>query len=90
MICNPECLLPRRQNPVVETNGVGVLLVSEGTLQVCQKLTEHSLLMHQCTTKVLCNLAGLILRTGFHPSSFHFKPIRLAFSAKQVFFYVSF
>lgn len=26
---------------------------------------EHSLLMHQCTTEVLCNLAGLIFGLAF-------------------------
>lgn len=36
---------------------------------------EHSLLMHQCTTEVLCNLAGLIFGLAFHPSSFLLKPI---------------
>lgn len=40
---------------------------------------EHSLLMHQCTTEVLCNLAGLISGLAFHPSSFPLTPIQLAF-----------
>lgn len=47
---------------------------------------EHRHWMHQCTTEVLCNLAGLIFGLACHASLFVWKPIRLAFKAKQVFY----
>lgn len=51
----------------VETNGVGFWWFLRELCRVAKvdRGKEHSLLMHQCTTEVLCNLAGLIFRLAF-------------------------
>lgn len=46
--------------------------------------------MHQCTTDVLCNLAGLIFGLAFHPSSFLLKTNTISLLSKAGVFYVSF
>lgn len=79
------CLLPGRQN---EEYRRMVLEFWWFLRELCRAAKvdrgkEHSLLMHQCTTEVLCNLAGLTFGLAFHPSSCPLKTI--AFQAKQVF-----
>lgn len=63
-VCCPKqgfmCLLPRRRNRWMVLEFWWFLRELCRVAKVAKGGTEHSLLMHQCTTEDLCNLAGLI------------------------------
>lgn len=64
-----KCLLPRRQSTEWRRMVLEFWWFLRELCRVAKvdRGKEHSLLMHQCTTQVLCNLAGLIFGLAFSP-----------------------
>lgn len=71
-----KCLLRRRQKQV-ETNGVGDLVVSEGTQQGCQSCQRKGAQPFDASVHYWSSMqfSWPYFWTGFHPSSFLLKPL---------------